>query len=341
MSTERIGPDRIQEMMTGFWISKVLFTGVELGIFDELANGAASAEVLAYRLRVHPEALERLLNALVAMELLQHNAERYRNTTEAQSYLVRSQPSYIGGQVEHLSQLHWRLWQYLPDAVRENGPRVQQVFGPVFNILQAVSSDPQRLRTFIQGMHNLSVPAAREILETINLSGYKCIMDVGGGSGALAIAAVQKHPQMRGIVFDLPAVCPIAEEYILTHGVQDRVTTHAGDFFDPTTLPGEADVIALEWVLRDWQLERGRVILRNCFNALRTGGVIIICEKLLDHDKTSPLLATLMDLHVMVSTGGQEHTQDEYCELMESVGLREVQVSVLKGNRDVVIGHKR
>ena len=157
----------------------------------------------------------------------------------------------------------------------------------------------------------------------------------------MAIAAVQKHSQMRGIVFDLPAVCPIAEEYILQHGVQNRIKTHAGDFFDPTTLPGDADVIALEWVLRDWQLERGRVILRNCFNALQTGGVIIICEKLLDHDKTAPLLATLMDLHVMVSTGGQEHTQDEYCELMESVGLKEVQVNVLKGNRDVVIGHKR
>jgi hypothetical protein len=328
-------------MMTGFWVSKVLFTGVELGIFDELANGPASAEVLAYRLRVHPEALGRLLNALVAMELLQHDVGRYRNTPEAQSYLVGSQPTYIGGQVEHLSQLHWRLWQYLPDAVRENSPRVQQVFGPVFNILQAVSSDPQRLRTFIQGMHNLSVPAAQEILETINLSSYKCIMDVGGGSGALAIAAVQKHPQMRGIVFDLPAVCPIAEEYILKHGVGNQVKTHSGDFFDPATLPKDADVIALEWVLRDWQLEQGRVILRNCFSALRTGGAIIICEKLLERDKTKPLLATLMDLHVMVSTGGQEHTRDEYCELMESVGLRDVQVNTLKGNRDVVIGYKR
>ena len=86
MPTERSGPDRIQEMMTGFWVSKVLFTGVELGIFDELANGPASAEVLAYRLRVHPEALGRLLNALVAMELLQHDVGRYRNTPEARSW---------------------------------------------------------------------------------------------------------------------------------------------------------------------------------------------------------------------------------------------------------------
>ena len=340
MSSESIGPERIQEMMTGFWISKALFTGVELGLFDELAKGPASAEVLAYRLRLHPGALGRFLNALVAMQLLAHEGGRYRNRPEAQAYLVRGQPTYLGGQVEHLSQLHWRLWQYLPDAVRENSPRVQQVFGPVFNMLEAVSADPQRLRTFIQGMHNLSVPAAREIVEAFDLSPYQCFMDVGGGSGALAIAAVQKHANLRAIIFELPAVCPIAEEYIRQHGVADRVRAHPGDFFQPETLPTEADVIALEWVLRDWPAEEGRTILRNCYSALRPGGAVLVCEKLLEEDRTGPLLTTLMDLHVMVSTGGQEHTEAEYRGWMEAAGFQDIDVRALKGNRDLVIGRK-
>ncbi|SVB10957.1 uncharacterized protein METZ01_LOCUS163811, partial [marine metagenome] len=70
-------PTHIQEMLTGFWVSKALFTGVELGLFDELAKGPASAEVLAYRLRLHPGALERLMNALVALELITKEDGRF------------------------------------------------------------------------------------------------------------------------------------------------------------------------------------------------------------------------------------------------------------------------
>lgn len=337
---ESLSPDRIQGMLAGFRMSKTLFTGVELGLFDELAKGQASAEVLAYRLRLHPAALERLLNALVAMGMLEREASRYRNTAEADAFLVRDRPSYVGGQVEHLGQLHWRLWQHLADAVRENSPRVKQVFGPGFDMLETVYSEPQQIRSFVQGMHNLTVAAAEEIAGAFDLSGYECLMDVGGGSGALAIAAARRYPHLRGIIFELPAVCAVAQEYLEQYGVAERVRTHAGDFFRPDSLPTEADVIALGWVLHDWPADRCRTILRNCHQALRPGGAVLLCEKLLDESRAGPLQATLMDLHSLVSTGGQERPASVYRAMLEGAGFGGVEVRTLQGNRDLVVGRK-
>ncbi|MSP78098.1 MAG: methyltransferase domain-containing protein [Dehalococcoidia bacterium] len=350
MATERQGvrmtdrqpnPDRIQQMMTGFWAAKALFTGVELGIFQELARGPASAEVLAYRLKLHPRALERLMNALTSLGLLSKDGNRFRNAPEAESYLVEGKPTYIGGQVEHLANLHWRLWQHLPDAIRENTPRVKQVFGAGFDIFRALYNDPQGLRAFVQGMHNLSLSAAEELVQAFDLTPYHTLMDVGGGSGALCIAAVKRYSNLKGIIFELPGVTTIVQDFIESQGVADRVRVHAGDFFEKASLPKEADVISLGWVLHDWPPHQGKAILRACYEALKPGGALMLCEKFLDEEKPGPAQSNLLDLHLLVSTGGEEHTASEYKAWMEAVGFQGIATHIMRGNRDLMVGHKR
>ena len=339
---EGISPNRIQEIMYGFWASKALFAGVELGIFDELSKAPAGAEVLSVRLQLHPSALERLLNALIALGLLKKEMGGiFSLTSESETYLVRGRPTYIGGQAEHLSRLHWRLWQYLPDAIREGTPRIVQALGPGFEAFEAVFQLPQEVRAFIQGMHSLGMSAAQEIVDAFDFSGYKCLMDVGGGSGALCIAATQKHPHLKVILFDLPSVCAVAQGFIGRNHLEERVEVHPGDFFDHKTLPTEADVIALGWVLHDWSPAQSKAILRNCYGVLKEGGVLLVCEKLLEEDKTGPLFTALMNLHGLVSTGGEERTDSEYSTWLNEVGLKDVEVRRLTGNRDLIIGYKR
>ena len=335
-----LSPTHIQEMLTGFWVSKALFTGVELGLFDELAKGPASAEVLAYRLRLHPGALERLMNTLVALELITKEDGRFSNTEETALYLVKGQDSYLGGQVEHLSQLHWRLWQLLPGAIRENTPRVREVFGPGFDMLESVYAEPQRLRGFVQGMHNLTVADAQEIVDAFDFGPFNTLLDVGGTSGGLVIAALKRHEKLKGIVFEQPAVCAIADDYLKQYEVDDRAKTHPGDFFQRGSLPLDADVITLGWILHDWPEDQCKVILQHCFDALQPGGTILVCEKLLNETGTGPLLTNLMDLHALVSTGGQERSATVYGQWLEQAGFTGTEVRLLEGNRDLVIARK-
>lgn len=333
-------PDRVQQMLLGFWVSRTLFTGVELGVFDELSKGPASAEVLAYRIRLHPRALERLLNALVALGLLRQENGRYANTLEAETYLVKDRPTYLGGPVEHMARLHWRLWEYLPDAIRENAPRVKQVFGPSFDLFQALAADPQRLRAFVQGI-TLTLPTAQEIVEAYDFSPHRLLLDVGGGSGALCIAAVQRYPRLRAIVLEQPLVAAVARENIEAHGVADRVSVVEGDFFRKETIPTGADVVALGWVLHDLSPQQARHVLRNCYDVLQPGGAILVCEKLLEEHRTGPLLTVLLNLHDLVATGGEEHTASEYQQWLAEAGFTDFSVHILHGPRDLIVGWKR
>lgn len=337
---EDFSEERIQGMFFGFWISKVLFTAIELGIFDELSKGSSSSEVLAYKLRLHSSALPRLLNALVAVDLLVFDGIRYSNSKPTQRFLVTDSPDYLGGHTEHLSHLQWRLWQFLPDAIRENSPRVSQVFGSGFDMMQNVYADLPTIRSFARGMHNLSLLAAKEIVEAFDFNNYRCLMDVGGGSGALAIAATQRHNELNGIVFELPQVCLVADHYIQSHDLGDRIKTISGDFFETDSLPNVADVISLGWVLHDWSDKQCDIILRNCFKALEPNGAILVCEKLLDEERTGPLQATLLDLQTLVSTGGQERPSSVYSDMLERIGFVNISVQVLRGNRDLIIAQK-
>lgn len=338
--TDQPTPDRINDLMYGFWQSKALFTGVELGLFDELAGGPAGAEVLAVRLRLDPGATARLLNALVGLRLLTKTDGVFALTPEAATYLVRGRPHYLGSQMEHLSRLHWRLWQYLPDAIREGTPRMKQALGPGYEIFEVLYQDPQWLRVLIQGMHTLTAPSANEVVDAFDFTGRRLLVDVGGGSGALAIAAAQRYPELRAVVLDLPSVCAIAADYIAQQGLSDRVRTQSGDFFNPDTLPKDADAMALMWVLHDWKPREVRAILRNCYEALQSGGVLLVGEKLLSEDRTSPLATTLVNLHLLVSTGGEEHTAAEYRAWMQQAGFADIEVRLLQGNRDLIIGYK-
>ena len=333
-------PKHIQEMLTAFWMSKTLFTGVELGVFDELAKGPASAEVLAYRLRLHPGALERLMNALVALELIQKENGRFSNTEEAALYLVKGQQGYLG-RGEPLSQTS--RGGLVATAARSGAREHAAGEGGLrtgLHMLAPCTRARARLRGFRQGMHNLTVPDAQEIVDAVDFTPYRCLLDVGGTSGALVIAALRKYQHLQGIVFEQPAVCAIADDYLRQYGVDDRARTHPGDFFEQGSLPAEADVIALGWILHDWPDEQCHAILRHCFEALQPGGAILVCEKLLDESGTGPLLTTLMDLHALVSTGGQERSAGVYGAWLEQAGFKDVDVRLLEGSRDLVIAHK-
>jgi cyclopropane fatty-acyl-phospholipid synthase-like methyltransferase len=207
-------------------------------------------------------------------------------------------------------------------------------------MLESVYAEPQRLRGFVQGMHNLTVADAQEIVDAFDFSPFNTLLEVGGTSGALVIAALKKHPKLKGIVFEQPAVCAIADDYLKQYGVDDRAKTHPGDFFQRGSLPLEADVITLGWILHDWPEEQCKTILQHCFEVLQPGGTIVVCEKLLNESGTGPLLTTLMDLHALVSTGGQERSAAVYQQWLEEAGFTGTDVRLLEGNRDLVIARK-
>ncbi len=313
----------VLDLIEAFRSSKAMFAGVALGVFDRLGEGPASLAVLARDLKLNEDALERLLDACAGLGLLERQDGHYANTASAAAFLCRNSPRQLTGYIYYSNVVLWKLWAHLEDAVREGKHRWQQVFGtdePIFN--HFFRTEEQK-REFMLGMHGYGQISSPAVVAAFDLSRFRKLIDLGGGTGHLALAACQRYPNLRALVFDLPAVLPMAQEQIQASAVAGRVETIAGDFFTDA-LP-EADLFSVGRILHDWTEEKIRALLRKIYDRLPPGGALLIAEKLLTDDKTGPRWAILQSLNMLLVTEGKERSLPEYARLLQAAGFVQIE----------------
>jgi hypothetical protein len=153
----------------------------------------------------------------------------------------------------------------------------------------------------------------------LDLAGVGRVADIGGGHGGLLAAILQAHPDMRGILFDLPETIIGAKKFLKSHGVLDRVTLTGGDFL--AEIPVEADLYVLKSVLQHWDDVAARAILDSCRDAMPARARLAIIERLLPEQAQDDPSAVMNDLHMMVITGGRARTLPEIKALLGEAGL--------------------
>ncbi len=315
-------PSVILDLLEAFRRSKTMFAAVSLGIFDTLQEGPKSLSELAQSLDLNPDALERLLDACIGLQLLDRRGDAYQNTPVASTYLCKQSPSRLTGYIGYSNDVMWKLWANLEDAIREGTHRWQQTFGwdgPIFSHFFRTEG---ALREFLMGMHGYGLISSPQVVSAFDLGRFHRLVDLGGATGHLAIAACQRYSNLRAVVFDLPGAVPLAREIIGASTAADRIEVTAGDFFaDP--LP-EADLFALGRILHDWSEPKILDLLKRIFDRLPTRGALLIAEKLLDDDKRGPRWAQMQNLNMLTLTEGKERTFSEYEALLQQVGFSQV-----------------
>jgi acetylserotonin O-methyltransferase len=330
----------VLDLMDGFRASKALFVAVSLGLFDRLHAGRRTAEDLAAELGCAAHALERLLGALAAKGLLSADEHgRFANLEPATRFLRTDSPETLTGYILYSDRILYRLWGRLDDAIREGSNRWEQEFGSKEGIFDHFFSSDQDKETFLRGMHGLGLLSSPKATAAFDLSGYRMMVDLGGGTGHLVAEACRRYPELRGAVFDLPPVKPVAERYLREAGVEDRVQVLGGDFFtDP--LP-EGDLYAMSRILHDWSDDKVRKLLRRVQDRLPAGGALLICEQLLTSRKDGPATSLLQSLNMLVCTEGRERSAGEYEELLREAGFAAIRTARLQAPVDVMIATKR
>jgi acetylserotonin N-methyltransferase len=240
----------VLDLIGAFRRSKIMFAATAIGVFDRLAAGPASVQALAQDLKANADGLERLLDACVSLQLLTRNGPEYRNTPTANAFLCRGSSRQLTGYISFSNNFLWKLWDHLEDAVREGTNRWNEAFGWDGPIFASIFRTEEAKRDFSLGMHGYGEISSPEVVAAFDLSRFQCLVDLGGATGHLAIAACLRYPKMRAIVFDLPGVIPFAKEKIDESSVGNRIEVSGGDFFtDP--LP-QADLYAVGRILHDW-----------------------------------------------------------------------------------------
>lgn len=315
-------PSAVLELVEAFRRSKTMFAAVSLGVFDALASGPKMLADLAAELDASTDALERLLDACVGLQLLRRSGAQYENTPAAMAYLTKSSSRRLTGYLNFSNEITWKLWANLEDAVREGTHRWEQTYGWKGPIFSHFFKTEETKREFLMGMHGFGLISSPHVVSAFDLNRFTRLIDLGGATGHLAIAACQRYPNLRAAVFDLADVAPLAQEIVGGSSVADRVEVIPGDFFsDP--LP-EGDVYALGRILHDWTEEKILKLLGRVHDSLPRGGAVLVAEKLLFDDKTGPPWAQMQNLNMLTCTEGKERTLGEYEALLHAVGFRDV-----------------
>jgi SAM-dependent methyltransferase len=320
----------IREMATAFQRSRIVLTAYELDIFTMIGEKSHDAEAISGALNLNTNATERLLNALVALELLEKNNGNYSNTPDSLKFLSKNSPAYSAG-LMHTSHL-WNAWSHLTDVVQT---------GSVAHNLEINERGEDWLEAFINAMHDRGKKQAPEQISRIDLTSVTSILDVGGGSGCYCMAFLDRKPELKTVVFDLPNVVPISRRIIEMEGFSGRILHHTGDY-SRDELPQGFDLVYLSAIIHSNSFETNRKLVKKCYHSLNNNGKIVIQDWIMNEAKTEPIQGAIFSINMLVGVeGGDCYSENEVSTWLEEAGFSAIEKVELKSGLGQVIGVKK
>ena len=311
----------VLEDVRGFLKSRVILTAADLDLFTRLNKGQATADNLAEEFECDQRCLTRLLDCLVALELLSKQDSFYR-TSERGSLLSTEHPDTELPMVLHLNGL-WETWSGLTETVKTGtNPKRKPVSERGNDSLEA----------FIGAMHVIGRGLSKEIADSYDLSPFKRVLDIGGATGTYIMAFLEKNPGMTAVLFDLPDVIPMAEKRLKGEGLLERVELVSGDFYKDE-LPKGCDLALLSAIIHQNSPQENLDLYHKIHRALVPGGKVLIRDHVMDPDRTIPPQGTLFAINMLVNTkGGDTYTFDEIKDCLSAAGFGAVKL-LRKGER--------
>jgi hypothetical protein len=337
--SEALTPDGIMQLGFGYWASKTLLSAVELKLFGVLSEaGPLDADELRERLGLHPRSARDFFDALVALGMLDRTDGRYENTPQTDLFLDPAKPTYVGGVLEMSSVRLYAFWGSLTEGLRTGRPQSEMKTG-TDDFFETLYADPEKLAGFTAAMTGLSRAAGDAIAAKFPFRDYGSVIDIGCAQGAVPVAIATAHNHLTGGGYDLPPVEPIFNSYVAQHGLADRLRFTPGNFFaDP--MPN-ADVLVMGHILHDWDMSEKRVLLQKAYDALPTGGALIVYEALIDDDRRYNAFGLLMSLNMLIEgPGGFDYTGADCRGWMAETGFSKSYVEHLVGPDSMVVGIK-
>jgi ubiquinone/menaquinone biosynthesis C-methylase UbiE len=309
-----IVPKTIETLADAVYCSFAMLAGMELDLFTPLKDGPLTAEAIAEAAGTDRAKTGPLLHALVAIGLLKFDRGRFLNSPEADRFLVRGKPDYIGMR-HHAYRRRWNSVLCVAETIKAGVPQRGMDYARM----------PTDVRdSFYRGTFTECLAAGRELAKSRDFSGFRSLVDVGGGSGGLAIAMAEAWPNLSITIADLPAIAPLAQRYIDEAGFTTRVNVCPTNVVsDP--LSGSYDIAVMRGLFPVLTRDQIQSALANVYRALKPGSPVYVVGWILDDSRTSPLsYATYNLLFVNDYADGLIRTEAEHRAWLEEAGFEYV-----------------
>ena len=310
--------EKLFDLIAGFTYTQTLYALTETGLIAAMKEGALPLNALAFAAELPTDRAETLLKGGEALGLI----ERWRGGYG----LTRLGAAYAG--VPGLTDLvlhHRELYLDLADPkdvlAGKGETRLAAYWPYVFGA--AAAGNTETAQVYSELMTRSQAMVAEDTLAALPLRDVRHLMDVGGGVGAFLIAAGQRWPDMSLTLFDLPAVAEAAQNRFAAAGLSGRAAVRLGDFHN--ALPDtDADAISLIRVLYDHEDATVRALLRRAYEALPSGGRLIVSEPMAGGDAPHRFGDVYFALYCLAMRTGRVRSADQISTLMEEAGFTRI-----------------
>lgn len=320
------------DVVAGFVYSQALAAAAELELFAFLAHGARDLAEIGQHARLSEQSALTLMRAGAALDL-------FDEVSPARFALGQGGAALLGnpGVIAMIAH-HKALYRDLADPVRllrerpKDTALAQYWRYPVAADRTALSGED--VASYSRLMAASQTFIAADVLDAFSLRRFKRLLDIGGGAGAFMSEALTRHPDLEGVLFDLPAVAELARQNFETRGVSSRARIASGDFYQ-TALPRGADIASLIRVLHDHDDDKALVILKSAFAALQPKGVLLIAEPMAATRGAEAMGNAYFGLYLLAMGSGRPRTPQEIESLVKAAGFRTAQF--LKSRRPLLV----
>ena len=323
----------LMQMLTGKWVSSAISTAATIGIADHLEAGPKTASELAALTKTNPSALYRLLRALAGFGIFQEGeGQVFSQTPLSEPLRTSAKPGLRNMAMMFIDDWHVDAWKELQWTVETGRPAPYKLYG--MGGFDYFVKHPEKAVNFNNAMSDLSQAEAPAIAGSYHFSGFKHIVDIGGGLGTLLAAILERNPSLRGTVYDLPYVIDQARTGPILAPFSSRCQCVGGSFFEAVP---PSDAIIMKHIIHDWDDEKAQLILSNCRKAIDPQGKLLVVDQVVGPPNV-PELAKVMDLEMLVAPGGLERTEDQWTRLFTAAGFKLTQIIATPGPQKIIEG---
>ncbi|MFA6422302.1 MAG: methyltransferase [Candidatus Buchananbacteria bacterium] len=322
---DQITPEPLKKLTTSMWAFWTLLAGVKLNIF-EYTMEKSTAEEVANKLNIDADPAERLLNALVAMELIEKQDDSYINLPIANKFLIKSHPDYFGDFILMYEESA-KYWIQLAEILIANKPIIKSS--------KEWLSEP----FFTRAMHNNAKIPANILSEIFDFSKKTHLLDIGAGGGTFSIILTNKFPNLKATTIEQEEVCKIINENIEKEGDANKIDVIGGDFLK-LDFPAH-DVALFAHIFHAHSIEENKLLLKKVYDKLPNDGTVIITEFLMNEDKAGPLFSALFALNMKIDTeDGNAYTFNQIKGWLGEIGFKNIESKQLIGPQTAIIAEK-
>ena len=329
-----LGSEEINEMSRNFWNSAILRAAIKLELFSLVNRSPLTADEIAREVEGNPRFVQAFLDACVALELLDKRGARYTNSRKVSKFLSKGKESYVGDLVLHITN-HWNSWGQLDELIREGKT------APPFET-GYVDTDTYWM-DYMLGQHNRAAAGqAYYLVEEIDLTGRRRMLDMGGGAASYSIALCGANPQLHAVVVDQKEPLEIARPLVEDHDLQDRIELKQADIFEDDLGSGY-DVVLISGVVLISPEKACRQLFRRAFDILEPGGLAVVQDFMrVDDSPSRAFMDTLMDLYVLIAfePGAGDRHGEEVASWLEDAGFRNTRMIALPTHLELVTAEK-